>query len=114
MITPKYYDSKPTAVLAMQYVDESSVNDIQQWVGEDPDGGSAFTLYNAVTGDAELYVAASDARCHLFPGDWIAKELTPGMTGFYPIKSAAFEARYDLLTNHLNAKNPRTSKVKGS
>ena len=108
---PKTYRSKPTDVVAIQY-DGTDVSEsaIQDWVGTDMDGGQAFVIYNAVTQVAELYVAASDARCRMSPGDWVVAERNAD--GFYPVRKADFDERYT-VPKARSTKSPQTRGSEG-
>ena len=96
-------------MVAIQYDGtDVSVSSIQEWVGTDELGGLAFVVYNAVNQVAELYVAASDARCRMVPGDWVVAERNAD--GFYPVRGFDFDERY---TVPKSAKNPRAKSAEG-
>lgn len=83
----KRYRKRPVEIEAAQYLG-TNVEEIQEWVGEAPEGGKAFGVFRA---GPRLWVDANQSWLPIEEGEWIAND----RHGFYPIKNDVFTESYD-------------------
>ena len=81
------FRKKPVVIEAMQFVGESNVDEVLEWVTRE-------SPQSAVGTSKEIYIPTLEGEMTASVGDWIIK----GVKGeFYPCKPDIFEATYEAV-----------------